>query len=202
MSKRTFSARLCNGTSLIAISAATLFGAIVLDPAFAQTAPAGIYGGGSTLASVALREIFDAYGVQPSGDTFAVPTSYTPLTTIEGLYAGVGSGDGQRAFFANDPYQLFSGSPATGTVAVSVSLPAIPPIYYDANQSGSALASYPYPELQFAAGNSPLASNVANLTTNSYTSFSPSANWQTTSTISAYYSSSVTYATGSYGQPI
>jgi ABC-type phosphate transport system substrate-binding protein len=202
MFKRSFSTRLRNGTSFIAISAATMFGAIVLDPALAQTVPAGIYGGGSTLASVALREIFDAYGVQPSGDTFSVPTSYSPLTTIEGLYAGVGSGDGQRAFFANDPNQLFAGSPATGTVAVSVGLPAIPPIYYDANQSGSALASYPYPELQFAAGDSPLASSVTSLTTNSYTSFNPSANWQTTSTISAYYASSVTYATGSYGQPV
>ena len=83
----------------------------------AQTATAtqAIYGGGSTLASRVYRQLFDCWGIPATGGlpTFAVSPNFTCIdpttgnpsttgdiggTTVQILYAPVGSGAGKRAY--------------------------------------------------------------------------------------------------------
>lgn len=167
------------------------------------------------MLSLTARQIFDCYhGVTLPGDGYAfsstfptpgtLPTACTvgAATAIEGLYAGVGSGSGQRGFIANDPHELLQ-SPTVLTFP----LPAALPPYVD----GTGVAPfgvYSYPEMDFATSDSPLAfSTVAgwtanSLTTTSYSSFTPAANWQGLATVTAAASATVNYSTAKYGQPI
>lgn len=122
MKTKSFAERVLGTTSLVVLSAAAMIGA--QQPAAAQT---GIYGGGSTLSSLALRQIFDCYAgatlandgraFSPSFSTAMpslnlLPASCTMFSpSVEGLFAAVGSGNGQRAYIADDARQLFRGSP-------------------------------------------------------------------------------------------
>jgi phosphate transport system substrate-binding protein len=56
----TLSGRLRETSALVALSAATIFGCATPSAALVVTEQ-GIYGGGSTLASQALRQLFDCY---------------------------------------------------------------------------------------------------------------------------------------------
>jgi ABC-type phosphate transport system substrate-binding protein len=187
MTTRTLTENLRSGTSVLAISAVALIGASVLQPVFAQTTVHGLFGGGSTLASVSARDIFDCYAIKPATDPYAVPTGCSPLTTLEGLYAGVGSGSGLRGFVSNNPNQLFNGNG---------SYPANPPVYVDSNYPSNtpALNSYPYPRIDFGASDSPLPTNF----TSGYTTTTYTVNWSGVSTASG----TATYSTGSWGAPI
>ncbi|WP_020175929.1 substrate-binding domain-containing protein [Methyloferula stellata] len=181
---RRLNENLRSGTSVLAISAVALIGASVLQPAFAQTAVDGIFGGGSTLASVSARNIFDCYGTPINGGT--LPTG-CPGNNVEGLYAGVGSGSGVRGFISNDPSQLFNGSG---------SLPAVPPNYIDSvlTSNTPVLSSYPYPHVDFGAGDSPLPSNF----TSGYTTTTYVVNWSGVSTAAG----SASYPATNFGAPI
>ncbi len=202
--------------SALALMATAIIGSAAPQPAAAAQ---GVYGGGSTLLSLSARQIFDCYhGVTLPGDGYsfsssfptpgALPTTCTigAAPSIEGLYAGVGSGSGQRGFIANDPHQLLQ-SPNTTSVPNSFPLPAaLPP---DVDGSGVApFGHYPYPELDFAASDSPLPNSTAtgwnanSLTTVSYSSFTPTTNWQGLATVAAAVSTTVNYSTAKYGQPI
>ncbi len=227
MKMRTTSSNLLGTASALALAATAIIGAAAPQPAAAAQ---GVYGGGSTLLSLFARQIFDCYhGVTLPGDGYSFSSSFassfswspaTPgllpttctigaLSTIEGLYAGVGSGSGQRGFIANDPHQLLQ-SPNTTTVPNFFPLPANPPLYVDGS-GVSPFGTYPYPQLDFAASDAPLPNSTAtrwnanSLTTGSYSSFTPSTNWQTlatTATIAATASTTVNYSTAKYGQPI
>ena len=217
MKKKTFG-RLLGTTSLVVLSAAATIGAQA--PAAAQSAAAqtavstGIYAGGSTLSSLALRQIFDCYAgatVANDGHSFSpsftsaapspnlLPTSCTLFSTaIEGLFAAVGAGNGQRAFIADDPKQLFRGTPAAAPTLVKKPS-ANPPFIDTANANFS---SYPYPRLDVAASDAPLASTVAGLTTVSFGNFVPSTNWQTVPAMLALASTRASYNAASVGAPI
>jgi hypothetical protein len=92
--------------SLGAIAAAAAMGAAA--PAQAQV-PQVINGGGATLTSVVLRDLFNCYGVPPGG-TFADPlpanctARVTPNYTYN--YDSVGSGGGLRGWASQDRYGL------------------------------------------------------------------------------------------------
>ncbi|WP_400768658.1 substrate-binding domain-containing protein [Methylosinus sporium] len=139
MSALSFSKALRNGSSALALSTIALIGA---QPAFATD---GIFGGGSTLASLAERALGDDY----------LPRTSSPSVLL--LYAGVGSGSGLRGYITNDPQDLFLG---TG------SYPASNPPYLFPSLGFS---SYPYPRIDFGASDSPLPSNfVTGYNTTSY----------------------------------
>ncbi|MDI4235726.1 substrate-binding domain-containing protein [Bradyrhizobium sp. Arg237L] len=209
MTKRSFAGRLLGSTSLVVLSAVAVIGAA--QPAAAQT---GLFGGGSTLPSLALRQIFDCYEgatLANDGQTFSpgftfsppspnlLPTSCTQFsTTVEGLFAAVGAGNGQRAYIANDPKQLFRGSPDSAPALVRK--PSAKPPYRDTANAN--FSSYPYPRLDFAASDMPLASPVASLTTVSFGSFLPTTNWQNTLLIAAKISTAVSFNTAAVGTPI
>ena len=211
MTTTSFAGRLLGSTSLVVLSAAAVIGAA--QPAAAQISN-GLYGGGSTLPSLALRQIFDCYAgttVANDGQSFSpsftssppspnlLPTSCTQFsTTVEGLFAAVGSGNGQRAYIANDARQLFRGSP-TSTPALVRKPSAKPPFRDTANANFS---SYPYPRLDFAASDAPLAGSVASLTTISFSNFLPSTNWQNTLLIAAASRKTVSFNTATVGAPI
>src|SRR6201995_852988 len=133
MTRRSFARRVLGTTSLMVLSAAATIGA--QQPAAAQsTISAGLYGGGTTLTSLALRQIFDCYAgttVAKDDNTFSssftssppspnlLPTSCTMVSTaVEGMFAAVGSGNGQRAYIADDPDKLFRGSPTSAPAIV------------------------------------------------------------------------------------
>ncbi len=196
MKMRATPNHLLGTASALALAVTAIVGAAAPQPAAAAQ---GVYGGGSTLLSLSARQIFDCYhGVTLPSDGYsfsssfptpgALPTTCTvgALSTVEGLYAGVGSGSGLRGFIANDPHQLLQ-SPNIPTVPNIFPLPASAPVYVDG--SGAApFGLYPYPELDFAASDSPLpnftvttGSTLAaanSLTTVSYSSFTPTTNWQ------------------------
>lgn len=212
MTTTSFAGRLLGTTSLVVLSAAAILGA---QPAAAQTTiSSGIYGGGSTLPSLALRQIFDCYAgttVANDGQTFSpgfstgtpspnlLPTSCTLVSTaIEGLFAAVGSGNGQRAYIANDAKQLFRGSPASAPALVRK--PSAKPPYRDTANAN--FSSYPYPRLDFAASDAPLASPVASLTTVAFSNFLPTTNWQNTLLIAAGTSAAASFNTATVGAPI
>jgi ABC-type phosphate transport system substrate-binding protein len=218
MKRTSFAGRLLGTASLAVLSAAATIGAQA--PAAAQSAAAqtavstGIYAGGSTLTSLALRQIFDCYAgatlandghsFSPSFTTAApspnlLPTSCTLFSTaVEGLFAAVGSGNGQRAYIADDAQQLFRGTPASAPARVKKPS-ANPPFVDTANANFS---SYPYPRLDVAASDAPLASTVAGLTTVAFGSFVPSTNWQNTISILARTSTPASYNAAGVGAPI
>lgn len=213
MKTKSLAGRLLGTTSLVVLSAAAMIGS--QQPTAAQTAiSTGIYGGGSTLSSLALRQIFDCYAgttIANDGQTFSpsfstappspnlLPTSCTMVSTaVEGLFAAVGSGNGQRAYIANDPQQLFRGSPDSAPAVVRK--PSAKPPYRDTANAN--FSSYPYPRLDFAASDAPLASPVASLTTVSFGSFIPSTNWQNTLLITANTSTAAGFNTAAVGAPI
>ncbi|WP_083967223.1 MULTISPECIES: substrate-binding domain-containing protein [unclassified Methylosinus] len=135
MSALSFSKALRNGSSALALSTLALIGA---QPALATD---GIFGGGSTLASLAERQL--------SADYYTASSSSVLL-----LYAGIGSGSGQRVYISNDPSQGFRGAGLD---------PAANPDYT------LGFTSYPYPRIDFGASDSPLPSNfVSGYTTTVY----------------------------------
>jgi len=189
--------RLRGTSSVLALSTAAVIGSAMVQPAAAQNA---IYGGGSTLVSLAARQVFDCYGVKIDNTVPPLPAgcSTTTHNTIL-LYAAVGSGNGFRGFISNNPSELFLGSPNTATSGpFPVSKPATPPSFLGA----SPFNTYPYPRVDFGASDSPLASSLASLTTVSFTTFTPANNWQTTTSISAATFTTATYSVANYGNPI
>ncbi len=212
MTTTSFAGRLLGTTSLVVLSAVAILGA---QPAAAQTTiSTGLYGGGSTLSSLALRQIFDCYAgttVANDGQTFSssfssappnadqLPASCTTVSTaVEGLFAAVGSGNGQRAYIADNARQLFRGSPASAPALVRK--PSAKPPYRDTGNAN--FKSYPYPRLDFAASDTPLASTIASLTTVSFGSFTPTTNWQNTLLIGAGTSAAASFNTAAVGAPI
>jgi hypothetical protein len=210
---QSLAGRLLGTTSVAALSAAAMIGAA--QPAAAQsTISTGIFGGGTTLSSLALRQIFDCYAgttVANDGNTFStgfttgapspnlLPTTCTSVSTaVEGLFAAVGSGNGQRAFITNDPHELFRGNPISAPSVVRK--PSANPPFTDAGNSN--FTTYPYPRVDFGASDSPLASTVSSLTTVSFGSFTPSTNWQTTFAIFAGTSTAASYSPTGVGNPI
>jgi len=219
MKMRAIPNHLLGTASALALTVTAIVGAAAPQPAAAAQ---GVYGGGSTLLSLSARQIFDCYhgAILPGdGNSFSpsfpgpglLPTTCTvgALSTVEGLYAGVGSGSGLRGFIANDPHQHLQ-SPNSGLPA-TFSLPANPPVYVDGT-GAAPFGLYPYPELDFAASDSPLPSFTVttgstlaaanSLTTVSYSSFTPTTNWQGLAAVTAAASAPVNYSTAKYGQPI
>ncbi|QPF87795.1 substrate-binding domain-containing protein [Bradyrhizobium genosp. L] len=211
--KTTSFGRLLGSTSLVVLSAAAILG--TQQPAAAQTTISnGIYGGGSTLSSLALRQLFDCYAgttVANDGQTFSsgftiappspnlLPTSCTQFSTaVEGMFAAVGAGNGQRAYIANDPHQLFRGSPDSAPALVRK--PSAKPPFRDTANAN--FKTYPYPRIDFATSDLPLASSIASLTTVSFSNFLPSTNWQNTLLIAALNSSAASFSTTAVGAPI
>ncbi|NPV19266.1 substrate-binding domain-containing protein [Bradyrhizobium aeschynomenes] len=210
MTHRSSIDRLRGTASVFVLSAAAAL-AVAVQPAAAQTA---VYGGGSTLVSLAMRQAMDCYNAQTvTNDGYSFSPSFdatlpTPgllpgsqdgancgqvgaLGTV-GLYAAVGSGAGQRAFITNDPKQLLRGS------APSLSLPAVPPVFLES--SVPALATYPYARVDFGAGDSPLPNT---LTATALTNFTPASNWQDQTAIAASNASSATtYNAAGFGPAI
>jgi ABC-type phosphate transport system substrate-binding protein len=201
----TLSGRLRETSALVALSAATIFGCAA--PSAAVALEQGIYGGGSTLASQALRQLFDCYsGKTIKGDGFAfgaVKPGFLPKTCttathanpgIEGLYAAVGSGSGQAAFFANDFLRLLQSHGQT---------PATPPPFVDSGSTDSNFNEYPYPRIDFGAGDSPLgakstngngySASFADLTSTDWGSFNTTTSWQTLTTVTVGSTFTVTY---------
>lgn len=213
MTTHCFAARLLGTTSLVVLSAAATI--ISQTPAAAQgTIATGLYGGGSMLPSLALRQLFDCYAgttVANDGHSFSpsfttatpspnlLPTSCTLVSTsVEGLFAAVGSGNGQRAYIANDPHQLFRGNPKSAPAVVK--RPSINPPFRDTANSN--FTTYPYPRLDFTTSDAPLASPVGSLTTVAFGGFTPAANWQSVIAILARSSTAATYSTATVGAPI
>jgi ABC-type phosphate transport system substrate-binding protein len=213
MMKQSLGARLLGTTSLVMLSAVASLGAV--STASAQTSiSTGIFGGGSTLSSLALRQIFDCYAgttVANDGNIFSpsfttatpspdlLPSSCTQFATpVEGLFAAVGSGNGQRAYIANEPHQLFRGTPGTG-VAILKKPSAKPPFRDTANPNFN---SYPYPRIDIAASDVPLAAPVSSMTTISFSNFVPPNNWQNAPGIIAVGSKKVSFNTTTVGAPI
>jgi ABC-type phosphate transport system substrate-binding protein len=205
-------------------------------PASAQ-ATNGVYAGGSTLASEAFRQIFDCYtGATVGGDNFTfssgfnpatptpglLPTTCTVTSTVQGMYAGVGSGNGVRGYISNRAEQWYGGTltPSTTTdIAISTPFPSGQPPFVDSSNSTN-FGSYPYPRVDIGLSDAPLASIVfttatsttipSTLTTIAF-SLNPSTAgaWAsggvTTSTTQITLQSTtqqVTYNAGSWGNPV
>jgi ABC-type phosphate transport system substrate-binding protein len=192
MTTRFSFGRLCSTSSVLALSVAGLIGASV-QPTSAQTVTStAIYGGGSSLVSLAMRQVMDCYnGATLTGETYtfsadfnqATPTpgllpqtcAQTPALGVLGFYASVGSGAGQRGFISNDPRQLVLG----GSTTAAAALPAVPPVFLET--SDAAFSFYPFPRIDFGASDSPLP---AALTTNAFSGFTPADHWENASSIS------------------
>ncbi len=188
----------------------------------------GLYFGGSTLASEAFRQIFNCYtgatvGTSPWTDGFQfnssvapgnLPTTCTVTSTVQGMYAGVGSGNGVRGFIANDPKQWYGGTitpPATFTLTNTTStsvqppFPAVQPPFADT--LNTTFNTYPYPRVDVGLSDSPLASTLASLTTTSITfTLTPTTGTQGwlsfPVTVTASGNTTASYTTTVYGQPI
>src|SRR5215831_4086743 len=207
-------------SSALVLSAAALLS--TAQPASAQ-ANKGIYLGGSTLASEAFRQIFDCYTgttVGNDGFTFSsdfpgvglLPTTCTVASTVQGMYAGVGSGNGVRGFVSNSPAEWYGGTvtpSATTNITIGTPFPAGQPPFVDSANSTN-FGSYPYPRVDIGLSDSPLANvgTTASFTTVAF-SFDPSTNWAsagvTTSTTQITLNSTTqvaTYSTAVYGKPI
>ncbi|MBR1201881.1 MULTISPECIES: substrate-binding domain-containing protein [unclassified Bradyrhizobium] len=213
-------------------SVLALLASSTITPANAQasTATAGIYAGGSTLASEAFRQIFDCYmgGIVGSGTTYPdgfafdssfpargkLPTTCTLVSVpVQGMYAGVGSGNGVRGFITNNPRQWYNGTVtpnASANISIATPLPANQPAMIDLANPGSPatkFGSYPYPRVDIGLSDSPLGSTLAALTTSSV-SFNPTQGWTTTGgaltqiTLNSTSTASVAYQTTVYGNPI
>ena len=192
MTTRFSFGRLCSTTSVLALSVAGLIGASV-QPTSAQTATStAIYGGGSTLVSLSMRQVMDCYnGATLTGETYTFSTNFnqatptpgllpqscaqTPPLGVLGFYAAVGSGAGQRGYISNDPHQLVLG----GSTTAPASLPAVPPVFLETSDAN--FSFYPFPRIDFGASDSPLA---AALTTSAFSGFTPADHWENASSIS------------------
>ncbi|MBY6243303.1 substrate-binding domain-containing protein [Methylosinus sp. Sm6] len=220
MSILSFSKSLRDNGSLLALSTVL----IAAQPAHATD---GLFGGGGTLASLVQRQEGDCfYGHTVTGDgySFNTSTSWAPglgllpslcttHTTVSTfnvleLYAGVGSGAGLRGYISNDPKQLFRGRVNTGTAAQLVLLPADPPKFLE-SAGPAPFNAYPYPRLDFGAGDSPLPANLVNYGYGTYGTYTynatPTTNWQSAASITitrANTTSTVAFSTASFGQPI
>jgi len=198
-------------------------------PASAQ-ATNGIYAGGSTLASEAFRQIFDCYTGSTVGNdhfTFSsgfnqntptpglLPTTCTVTSTVQGMYAGVGSGNGVRGYISNRAEQWYGGTltPNTTTdISISTPFPSGQPPFVDSSNSTN-FGSYPYPRVDIGLSDAPLPSiqfPTSTLTTIAF-SLNPSTAgaWAsggvTTSTTQITLQSTtqqVTYNAGSWGNPV
>ena len=228
--------RLLGTTSVLALSAAAMIGTAQPSAAQTNTIATGIFAGGSTLASLTFRQIFDCYMGQTVGTnnaptsppwdgyTFTTATTLTPgklpgntvaangrlgcLNTthaVEGMYAGVGSGNGFRGYIANSPSQWYGGTvtPTTTAAVIASPFPAALPPYKDSNNTNTTtFGAYPYPQVDIALSDSPLASTVAALTTVSEP-FTPTNNWGAQVTVGTSGAAvTKTYSTSSFGQPI
>src|SRR5215813_12044388 len=159
-------------------------------PAQAQAISAGIYAGGSTLASQAFRQIFDCYSHTPvGGDGFTTTSPFTysppmpgflpttcPSTHVQGMYAGVGSGNGFRGYITNKPSQWYGGTVNAGST-ISPPFPSSPPPFVDSANSTN-FGTYPFPRVDIGLSDSPLPSTVASIST-AFFNFTPSTNWST-----------------------
>ncbi len=204
-------------SSALVLSAAAMLSAV--QPANAQ-ATNGLYFGGSTLASEAFRQIFDCYtGATVGNDGFSFSASFNAAgptpgllpaacagvdTTVQGMYAGVGSGNGFRGYISNTPSQWYSGNVTAGSV-VATPFPAAQPPYVDTLNSTN-FGSYPYPRVDVGLSDSPLASTLAALTTAAF-SFTPSANWASggataTTQVAVGTSSPVSFNVAAWGNPV
>ena len=210
----TFADHLFGNTSILTLSAVAMLGTSL--PAAAQSLiSSGIYGGGTTLSSQAFRQIFDCYAgttVANDGHSFSpsfttaapspglLPTTCTSVATpVEGLFAAVGSGNGQRGLISNDPHELFRGSPVS--TPTRIYKPSKNPTFIDSSNSN--FGTYPYPHIDFAASDAPLSNMGTNsLTTISFGQFTPTTNWQNTNLITAASRAVATYNTAAYGQPV
>ncbi|HVJ51888.1 MAG TPA: substrate-binding domain-containing protein [Aliidongia sp.] len=209
--------RLLGMASTVALSTATFAALAAFQPAAAQSV--GLYGGGSSLSSLTMRQIFDCFGHHPAADGYAT-TTVSPLTpgqlpstcaapfssADEGLFASVGSGRGLQAFVANDAKQLVNGGP--NGASSTVSLPAVPPVFIDTGSSSSAFNTYPYPSLVFGASDAPLPISTGNttITTSAFT-FNTSTNWDvdgttTPTTIAVTATATVTYDAANRGAAV
>ncbi|WP_159289035.1 substrate-binding domain-containing protein [Methylosinus sporium] len=126
MSALSFRSALRNASSILALSTIAMIGAP------AAQATDGIFGGGSTLASLAERTL---------------SANFYGFSNVVLLYAAIGSGSGQRIFISNDPAQGFLGAGWD---------PATPPDYLFPFLGFS---TYPYPRIDYGASDSPLPAN-------------------------------------------
>jgi ABC-type phosphate transport system substrate-binding protein len=226
MNMQSSMSSLRGSVSVLALSAAALFATSAARPAMAQPTQ-GIYAGGSTLASEAFRQIFDCYaGTTVTGDGFSFSSSFstaspTPgllpstctsatVTTqgVQGLYAGVGSGNGVRGFVSNNPDEWYGGTINTTSTAQAIAtpFPAVQPPFVDTINTN--FGTYPYPHIDIGLSDSPV-SNVG--TTASFTTvafgFTPSTGWVNGTVSSTQItlnsgSAVTTYTTSTYGKPI
>ncbi|PKU21538.1 substrate-binding domain-containing protein [Telmatospirillum siberiense] len=216
MSSRFSAHRLLGTTSMLALSAGAILATAMIQPAAAATPSGGLWGGGSSLSSLTLRQVFDCYkGAQVSGDGYTPSSSFTSSppspgllpsacssaasrSAVEGLFAAVGSGRGQQAFISHDALQLLNGGavPAAG-------LPALPPNFIDTASGSTNFNTYPYPGLTFAASDNPLP---ATLTTSAFTFTGLSTTgWATSNTsgsVSIGTAVSVSYDSTNFGPAI
>lgn len=211
-------------SSALVLSAAAMLSAA--QPANAA-ATNGLYFGGSTLASEAFRQIFDCYTgktVGSDGFTFSssfnqatptpglLPTTCTIVSTVQGMYAGVGSGNGFRGYISNNPAQWYGGSVTAGQVISGLSLTSQPP--FPAAQPpfvdtlNASFGAYPYPRVDIGLSDSPLAfSGTSTTLTTVQFSFTP-AGWVSgaalaTSTVTVGATTQVvTYNSSSWGAPV
>ncbi|MFH0296775.1 substrate-binding domain-containing protein [Bradyrhizobium sp. 31Argb] len=217
MKKHSFAGHLRDTTSILALSTAALLASSGV-PAIAQ-ATQGIYAGGSTLASLVFRQVFDCYsGATVGGDgvTFStglpgaglLPTTCTVVSTVQGMVAGVGSGNGMRGYISNRPEQWYGGPnfrrPFSFTIATP--FPAVQPPFVD-SANATNFGSYPYPRLDISLSDAPLTIiwPATTLTTVPF-SFSPATNWSTIggaiSQVTVNGTAVATYNPTAYGQPI
>jgi len=224
MKMQSYARLLLTTTSVVALSAAAV---LVAQPAAAQhvpnTVPNGFYAGGSTLASLSFRQMFDCF-MQESvgfnnapnsppwdGYTFTTVTPISPgqipsnvCTThlVQGMYAGVGSGNGFRAYITNSPAQWYGGTltPTSAPAVVPTPNPAALPPFKDTNNTH--FQTYPYAHIDMALSDSPLANTLAALTTVSIP-ITPTVNWGANVTVGSTGSQqTVSYDTTKYGPPI
>jgi phosphate transport system substrate-binding protein len=222
--------RLLATTSVAALAAAGSIG--TAQPAQATATSAAIFAGGSTLASQTFRQLFDCYAgktVPGDGFTFTTATTFTSSPPsvgflpkdctsstaghVEGLYAGVGSGNGFRGYIADDPTQWYGGTvtpPQTLNGVTTASQPPFPAALPPFVDSSTGLGTYPYPQVDIGLSDSPLppvnsasSTSTTTLTTTQIT-WNPAANWTTTAstTITASTFSTATYNTTNFGGPI
>jgi phosphate transport system substrate-binding protein len=225
MTIRSLMKHLHNGSSALALSTMILVASSAGQSASAATTIGdGLVGGGSTLASLALRQAYDCYagvtvGTGAGADGYSFDPAFnaagptpgllpTGCTTnpfqVEGLYAGVGSGAGLRGFVSNRADQLFRGSASSTPGSVStVFLPAVPPQFIDNNNvNATSFGQYPYGRVDFGASDSPLPSSLASLTTATF-SMSPATNWESATSITATANgTTAVYDATKFGQPI
>ncbi|MCK9914443.1 substrate-binding domain-containing protein [Microbacteriaceae bacterium K1510] len=183
--------RLRGTVSALALSTAAMMG-VSAQPAAALDE---IRGGGSSLVSLAMRQLMDCYGTGFDTCSFTV----APVdTNVQGAYAAVGSGNGFRGFISNDPKQFFLGTPVLGSTG-TVTMPAVPPEFTDIFAN---INTYPYAKVDFGASDSPL-STAAAPTTASYSTFTPTP-WCTDRScdpVTVSTSGPVTYDTANFGAP-